>query len=77
MSPSKLRLMALLASGMEAPQEAAQRLGVAAVTVYHHLTVLRALGLVQMRKVGQCTRYSISPQISQEDIHRALKDVLD
>jgi DNA-binding transcriptional ArsR family regulator len=68
MSPARIRLLSVLASGTEAPIEAAQKLGVSPVTVYHHLTVLKTLGLVQVRRVGRSTLYSLSPHIDAADL---------
>lgn len=58
MSPTKLRLLALVGEGVQAPRSLSKELGISPVTVYHHLTALRAVGLVHMRRSGRATLYS-------------------
>ncbi len=74
MSPTKLALLTLVTSGVEAPQDAAIRLGIAPVTVYHHLTVLKVRGLVQATRRGRCTCYALSPRVHAADMRAALSD---
>lgn len=77
MSPTRIRLLYVLASGTDAPKEAAQRLGLSPVTVYNHLTALKALGMVHLERTGRYTRYSIASNIEPRHIRTAFQRAVD
>ncbi len=54
---TRLRLLGILANGERTVEELAALLGVRAPTVSHHLSVLKELGLVSMRREGNAHVY--------------------
>ncbi|HZR41552.1 MAG TPA: metalloregulator ArsR/SmtB family transcription factor [Ktedonobacteraceae bacterium] len=59
--PMRLRILALLAGRSLYGQELAEELGVAAPTISHHLTLLKAAGLVRVQRENNYHYYSLDP----------------
>lgn len=68
MSPTKLQLLALILGGVRTPISASRELGIAPVTVYHHLTTLRAQGVVYARRQGRSAVYSVHRLVVLEEV---------
>ncbi|WP_422935100.1 ArsR/SmtB family transcription factor [Sinomonas sp. P47F7] len=68
MGHTKLRLLALILGGVQDPQSASYELGISPVTVYHHLTALRAQGVVHVRRSGRATLYSANSLLDTDHV---------
>ncbi|HYF92698.1 MAG TPA: metalloregulator ArsR/SmtB family transcription factor [Symbiobacteriaceae bacterium] len=69
---TRLKLIGLLAQGERSVDELVAALDVRQPTVSHHLSKLKALGLVKLRKEGQIHVYSLD----EDYVHRLAKSVL-
>ena len=70
---SRLRLVGVLANGERGVDDLAATLGLTAPTISHHLSRLRAAGLVQMRREGTSHLY----RLDTEALRALSKDVLE
>jgi DNA-binding transcriptional ArsR family regulator len=60
--PSRRRLLGLLGNGGATATELARELPISRQAVTKHLTQLSAAGLVQGRREGRETRYTVTPE---------------
>ncbi len=72
--PTRLRLLVLLTEGETCVCDLVTALGLPQPTVSRHLAVLRRVGLVQARKDGLWSWYSLRPPASS--LHRKLIECL-
>ena len=66
-APERLRIVRFLADGPRTVTDIAEMLGVPAVNVAHHLTVLRGAGLIVSEKRGRFMDYSLKPGVLAGD----------
>ncbi len=69
---SRIRILALLAAHESSVEELADRLGLRPPTVSHHLSRLKGLGLVSMRRQGTTHLYRFEPE-RLRDVNRSLE----
>jgi len=69
--PMRIRILVLLSERSMYGQELAEALDVAAPTISHHLTLLKAAGLIQVRRENNYHHYTLDPAGL-----RAISDVL-
>ena len=65
-APERLKIVRFLAGGPHTVTEIADMLGVPAVNVSHHLTVLKHGGLIAGRKRGRFVWYALRPGVLDE-----------
>jgi DNA-binding HxlR family transcriptional regulator len=58
--PMRLRILGLLANGSMYGQELAEALGVTPPTISHHLNMLKAAGLIEVRRENNFHHYSLN-----------------
>ncbi|MFO0808609.1 MAG: winged helix-turn-helix domain-containing protein [Gemmataceae bacterium] len=62
-APERLKIVRFLAGGAQTVTAIADMLGIPAVNVTHHLTVLRTAGLISRTKRGRFGYYSLCPGV--------------
>jgi len=72
---NRLRMMCLLFSGEKCVCDLEEQLGISQPLVSHHLSVLREMGLVRVRKSGTWCYYSLVPE-AVERLNRLFLEVL-
>ena len=72
-APERLRIVRFLADGPHNVSEIADMLGVAAVNVSHHLSVLRVADLIRGQKNGRFVHYSLRPGVLEEAVRAGVK----
>jgi DNA-binding transcriptional ArsR family regulator len=60
--PMRIRILALLANRSMFGQELAEALGVTTPTISHHISLLKAAGLVKMRRENSYHHYELEPE---------------
>lgn len=74
--PNRLRIIEILRTGSRNVTELSRMLESEIVNVSHHLSVLRATGLVQDVKDGRFVNYSLHPdRFNIEDPSRTIMDI--
>jgi len=77
-APERLRIVRFLADGPRCVSDIADMLGVPAVNVSHHLTVLKHVGLIGGTKSGRFVHYSLSPGVLEAAVDAGVpKDALN
>lgn len=66
-APERLQIIRLLRGGPHNVGKIADAVGIPAVNLSHHLTVLRHAGLVRSQKHGRFVNYSLIPGVLQAD----------
>jgi ArsR family transcriptional regulator len=64
--PNRLRIMCLLSKGEQCVCEVEQKLSMSQQLSSHHLNVLKEAGLLEVRKVGTWSHYSIDKERLKE-----------
>jgi DNA-binding transcriptional ArsR family regulator len=67
-APERLKIVRLLAGGPRNVTEITRVLAIKALNVSHHLTVLKASGLIAGRKKGRFVLYSLRPGVLGEAV---------
>jgi DNA-binding transcriptional ArsR family regulator len=67
-APERLKIVRFLADGPRTVTEIADMLGVPAVNVSHHLTVLKHAALIGGKKEGRFVWYSLQPDVLEQVI---------
>lgn len=67
-APERLKIVRFLADGPHNVTEIAEMLGVPAVNVSHHLTVLKASRLIRGKKTGRFVWYGLRPGVLEEAV---------
>ena len=67
-APERLRIVRFLADGPHNVTEIADMLGVPAVNVSHHLTVLKHANLIRGTKRGRFVEYALRPGVLEEAV---------
>jgi DNA-binding transcriptional ArsR family regulator len=77
-APERLRIVRFLADGPHNVTEVAAMLGVPAVNVSHHLTVLKRARLIDGTKRGRFVLYALRPGVLEEAVEAGVpKDALN
>jgi DNA-binding transcriptional ArsR family regulator len=77
-APERLRIVRFLADGPHNVTEIADMLGIPAVNVSHHLTVLKHAKLIRGKKQGRFVLYSLEPGVLEEAVGAGVpKDALN
>ena len=71
--PTRRKILELLAKGDKSAGEIAEKFPVAFASVSHHLSVLRAAGLVATERQGQSIVYRLDTTVYQELMRSLLK----
>jgi len=71
-APERLKIVRFLAEGAHNVTEVADMLGVPAVNVSHHLSVLRQARLIDGRKRGRFVHYSLRPGVLEEVVEAGI-----
>ena len=67
-APERLKIMRFLADGPRNVTEIVEMLGIPAVNISHHLSVLRHANLIRGEKKGRFVLYSLSPGVLEEAV---------
>jgi DNA-binding transcriptional ArsR family regulator len=59
--PMRIRILALLASRSMFGQELAEALGVTTPTISHHISLLKRIGLINVRRENSYRHYELNP----------------
>ncbi|MBX9582928.1 MAG: metalloregulator ArsR/SmtB family transcription factor [Gemmataceae bacterium] len=77
-APERLRIVRFLADGSHNVGEIAAMLGVLAVNVSHHLTVLKSSGLIAGKKKGRFVWYALRPGVLEDAVEAGVpRDALN
>lgn len=77
-APERLKIVRFLADGPHTVTEIVAMLGIPAVNVSHHLSVLRNARLIRGKKQGRFVHYSLSPGVLEEAVESGIpKDALN
>lgn len=71
-APERLKIVRYLADGPHNVTEIVEMLGIPAVNVSHHLSVLKHAGLIQGRKKGRFVWYSLRPGVLEEVVEAGI-----
>ncbi len=67
-APERLKIVRLLADGPHNVTEITEKLAIKPLNVSHHLTVLKAAGLIAGKKKGRFVWYSLRPGVLDEAV---------
>jgi DNA-binding transcriptional ArsR family regulator len=77
-APERLNIVRFLADGPHNVTEIAEMLGIPAVNVSHHLSMLRQASLIEGTKRGRFVWYALTPGVLEEAVEAGIpKDALN
>ncbi len=63
--PSRMQILALLGQGEQCGNDLLPQLAISQSTLSHHMKILTESALVNARKAGKCTYYTLSPAAAE------------